>query len=414
MNFVEDFVGRVLEVVTGQRERGWNLIAMRKPTEKLSQGDFSFPTDLRIWGQCLLDRDNGNGSGDVFSYRGIDPEEIVRRSQGEKWDLPVERVEVQKNRCIVFLDRRTAFKNVIIRTLKRDEEDCEGIEEKSVFVEEISEDNQTLTDFRGILLRKVLLNLLARSRKYSRAPQRTDADISCTITSKSSAEVASGSKKIIPGVVLDSRTRKKSSSATWMEILEAKVKECELVARHRYGFRGPGGDSQAGKMFENLGKAILTLELVEAKPTSPVAFGGSSSRSGSFILYNSARMETLLEAFRTRNFPETPDFSEIDFSLLSEPEEWIILLNFVASEQWMIEKSLCELPLGRISPHLVCSFLQSLVTIFSTYYRRVQILTDNRQHLLQVLHCRIVLLRALRKVFNRTLALLDIAPVAKM
>ncbi|XP_059609417.1 uncharacterized protein LOC132256861 [Phlebotomus argentipes] len=407
MALLDDFVGNLLETVTGQKEKGWNLVVMRKPTEKLLCGDFSFPTDFRIWRKCLQIRDDF--SGDIFAYRRVSPEEIVQKSADAGWSLPVEKVEVLKNRCVIFLNRSETFKRVIKHTLESDLEFPVKEGKKTIFLEEIQEASDTLTDYRGILLRDVFSNLLKRSRKFTQVLDRTNADISYVITSKSSAEVIPGMKRILPGVVLDAKTGKKSSSVAWTQCLEEKVRECELVARHRYGFRGPG-DSQ----FENLGRATLCLEMLEAKPTSPVAFGGSSSRGGAFILYNSARMETLLETFKARNFPEAPKLEDVDFGMLSESEEWVILLNFIIGEEWMIEKSLCELELGRISPHLVCSFLQSLVTVFSAYYRRVQILTDNRQHLLTTIHARIVLLRALRKVFNRTLAVLNISPVAKM
>uniref|UniRef100_A0A1B0GJL2 DALR anticodon binding domain-containing protein n=2 Tax=Lutzomyia longipalpis TaxID=7200 RepID=A0A1B0GJL2_LUTLO len=412
MAFIEEFVGQLLQLLTNQREKGWSLVSMRKPNEKLSQGDFSFPTDFRIWRDCFPE-EYKNFSGDLFTHCAIKPEEIQIKSKEGCWNLPVEKVEVIKNRCIIFLDRKETFRNVLLKVMNSPEGIGREGSPKRVFMEEISSDSQTLTDFRGILLRKVLVNILGRSRKYIEVHKRDNADVTCVITSKSSTEVVEGDVKILPGVVLDSRTGKKLSKHTWTECLEQKMKECELVARHRYGFRGPG-DSQAGKMFEVLGTATMTLELLEAKPTSPVAYGGTSSRGGAFILYNSARMETLLEQFKARNFPEAPPLEEIDFSLLSEPEEWILLLNFIASEEWMIEKCISEIEIGRVSPHLICSFLHNFVTIFSAYYRRVQILTDNRKHLLKTLHARIHLLRALRMIFNRTLALLDIQPVAKM
>ncbi|GAB0091389.1 uncharacterized protein DMENIID0001_062280 [Sergentomyia squamirostris] len=417
MNLIEEFVGNVLEELTGQRDKGWNLIVMRKPTEKISFGDFSFHTDIRCWREFGAPGKCEKTPTDIFTHLGIDfdvfSRDLIIKSHKEEWNLPIERMEMNKSRCIIFLDRKESFRKVISHVLNPKPELKQVIAKKTVFLEALTESSQTLTDFRGILLRKILINLIQRSRRYTQVSQRQDAIMACSIVMKSSQEIPPGDVKILPGTVLDSVTRRKSPVTSYPDYLEQKVKECELVARHRYGYRGPG-DAEDQKKFENMGRASLTLELMEAKHSSPVACGESASRSGAFILYNSARMETLLETFQRRNFPETLELSEVDFSLLAEPEEWILLINFIASEEWIVEKSLGELEKERISPHLIVSELHSLVNVFSAYYRRVQILTDNRHQLLPTVHARILLLRALRKVFNRILQLLEIDPVAKM
>lgn len=195
----------------------------------------------------------------------------------------------------------------------------------------------------------------------------------------------------------------------------------QLMAQHKYGIR-----VQSEKVFidliEKLGRAAVTVDLLEVKHSSPVGLstlvGHSSSKGASFILYNSARLETLFRTFEKQvadgYYAEMPPFEEIDLSLLKEEEEWQLCFNFILNFPYMIERSIGELELGRISLHTICSFLNNLVSLFSVYYRRVRILTENRTQLIPVMYARLYLLKALRIVFNKTLRLLNIEPVTQM
>lgn len=88
---------------------------------------------------------------------------------------------------------------------------------------------------------------------------------------------------------------------------------------------------------------------------------------------------------------------------------------------------------AKINVHNLCTFLDSLCSIFSVYYRRVRILTvyfssghiisilililllqEPRQHLFLVLHARIYLLKAIEIILHHALGLLNISPVTQM
>ena len=190
------------------------------------------------------------------------------------------------------------------------------------------------------------------------------------------------------------------------------------MAQHKYGLR-VNNEKVFKDLIDKLGMAAVTVDLLEVKHSSPVNLnitGCSSSKGAAFILYNSARLETLLRLFdekvKSGYFPELPDFDDINIDLLKEEEEWELLLTYIIGFPSMINRATNDLT--RISPHLICSFLSGLVGTFSIYYRRVRILTENRSQLLPTLYARIYLLKCLQIILNKSLALLDIRPINRM
>lgn len=100
----------------------------------------------------------------------------------------------------------------------------------------------------------------------------------------------------------------------------------QLMAQHKYGLRVKN-EEFFKTLIDRLGKAAVTIDLLEAKPSSSVKLvmtGCPTGRSkgAAFILYNSARIETLLKKYdhgvATRYYPETLPFECVDFGLLKE------------------------------------------------------------------------------------------------
>lgn len=98
-----------------------------------------------------------------------------------------------------------------------------------------------------------------------------------------------------------------------------------------------------------------------------------------FILYNCARLETLLRTFKSRcdskYYGVLPDLNNVDFSLLKEEEEWELFFVFVLQFQSMVKNVIGDIGSGIIRIHLLCKFITNLSNLFSGYYRRVRILT---------------------------------------
>lgn len=102
----------------------------------------------------------------------------------------------------------------------------------------------------------------------------------------------------------------------------------------------------------------------------------------SFILYNSARIETLLRTFEERvqqsTYEQLPALDDINLSLLNEEEEWQLLYGFIFQFPNLIERVVEQIEHGSCATHLIIRFLSEFVGVFSVYYRRIRILTVSK------------------------------------
>lgn len=97
-----------------------------------------------------------------------------------------------------------------------------------------------------------------------------------------------------------------------------------LMALHKYGVRVKQ-DARFCDLMRRLGNAAVIVDLLEVKHTSPVQIirnGQGSTKGASFILYNSARLESILRTFEERierqAYDPAPEINDIDWSLLNE------------------------------------------------------------------------------------------------
>ena len=139
----------------------------------------------------------------------------------------------------------------------------------------------------------------------------------------------------------------------------------------------------------------------------------TSNPSSNFVLYNLARMKQILRTFDqlvvTGHYPQLPEMKKIDFHLLTEPEEWELMFNFLLSYQDVVTD--CS---KSLSVHKLVTFLSSLASTFSRYYNRVKILKDPLPHLTPAVHAKIYFVKEISSVLISALGLLNISFVAKM
>lgn len=169
------------------------------------------------------------------------------------------------------------------------------------------------------------------------------------------------------------------------------------------------------ELMKKLGKAAASLDMIEVKHSSVLRL--TSNPKQAFILYNSARIETLISTFdemvQTNYYPALPQLNDVNLELLSEPLEWEILKHLLSFPD-VIEKSLGDIVNGKIALHNLYKYLVGFVNSFSVYYSKKKILLENRPHLVPLVHAKIHLLKAIRKILNMTLDLFDIEPVKFM
>lgn len=139
--------------------------------------------------------------------------------------------------------------------------------------------------------------------------------------------------------------------------------------------------------FDILSVATIKFEMLSTAPQGQLLLAHSTistkgTKSGTFVMYNCARLATLFEGYKHGMeqglYPTFPLVSSLDFSLLHDEGEWLLLFNSVLPFLDLLSQtvSLASTP-GLHIPvrtEMVCKFLVQLSMDFSSYYNRVHIL----------------------------------------
>ncbi|XP_036341287.1 uncharacterized protein LOC118750665 [Rhagoletis pomonella] len=424
---------------------------IRVHREKLEpHGEFSFPCSLDLWKNCC--KETGYKIREVAFAMFTEGEEDTSNAAKQKflnaaacWEFPIERIRIDKERCFLFLQRRVAM-GMLLRevlkekthtrrygNLKKDPNLCVLISSTKQPEEEVKE----LSFYRAKLLEAILRRVL----EYSQWTVVTEEDgidakkgngpsvLQLTVTSTAGKPLPHPT--VIPpsklryatirsGLVIDPLTGKMTKLKT-SEYLSCRSNDMCLMAMHKYGVRVKD-DSRFNALLTRLGAAAVTVDLMEVRFSSPVQIirsGKGSTKGAAFILYNSARLESLLRRFDEKvengDYGDLPSLDNIDWTLLDEEEEWQLVFSYIFAFPNLIENCLERIEKGICAVHTIIRFLGDLASLFSVYYRRIRILTqETREHLLPCVYARIYLVKAVREILNRTLALLDIEPVQFM
>lgn len=269
-------------------------------------------------------------------------------------------------------------------------------------------DQENLCNYRIKLVHDCLQNVLQLIKFTS-----NESKLILSVTGASSSTTSS----VKCGLVVENQTKKvcelKSS-----EYIELRSTVMRLIATHRNGMRSKEGFKE---MVAKLGLAAVSIDLLEVKHTSPVQInrtGQGCTKGVSFILYNSARLETLLRIFdaavQSGNYSRLPKLEEIDFNLLNGNEEWQLIFSYIFTFPHIIKRCVSDLNKGHFPIHNIIQYIQGLVALFSVYYRRTKILTQSIDHLMPVTHARIYLLKCVQHILNMSLSILNIEPVQIM
>ncbi|XP_049496352.1 DALR anticodon-binding domain-containing protein 3 isoform X4 [Panthera uncia] len=171
----------------------------------------------------------------------------------------------------------------------------------------------------------------------------------------------------------------------YYELRHAQVCKASAVKHGRDLARDPAWT----EVFSVLSVATIKFEMLSTAPHGQLllALADSSistkgTKSGTFVMYNCARLATLFEGYRHSMeqglYPTFPPVSSLDFSVLQDE---------------------------------MCKFLVQLSMDFSSYYNRIHILGAPRPHLFGQMFARLQLLRAVREVLHTGLATLGLPPL---
>uniref|UniRef100_A0A452VFQ1 DALR anticodon binding domain containing 3 n=1 Tax=Ursus maritimus TaxID=29073 RepID=A0A452VFQ1_URSMA len=181
------------------------------------------------------------------------------------------------------------------------------------------------------------------------------------------------------------------------------------------------------EVFSVLSVATIKFEMLSTAPQSQLLLAladGSVStkgtKSGTFVMYNCARLATLFDGYEHSMeqglYPTFPPVSSLDFSLLQDEGEWLLLFNGVLPFPDLLSQTAalaCAAPGLHTTARteMMCKFLVQLSMDFSSYYNRVHILGEPRPHLFGQMFARLQLLRAVREVLHAGLATLGLPPL---
>ncbi|XP_055912180.1 DALR anticodon-binding domain-containing protein 3 [Eupeodes corollae] len=394
---------------------------------KLNQiGDISFPLSSEIWENYfkipIIDRENN-----IFGFESDTEKEALLQKLKEfsqNWKYPLAEVKLQKDRCALFLGRKHCIEMFINQVLTSNNYGLQLKDPKKRYrLSEfrVSDGTEGLSEYRARLVHRTLKKLLMYSN-WSEANDKlsgSKVEVVSVVTKVPNADSQERVIAIRCGNVLDPQDGKLARIAP-AEYISLRSTDMRLMAMHKYGIRVKD-DQKFCELFRRLGEAAVTVDLLEVKPSSPVNMirsGQGSTKGASFILYNSARLETLLRTFEekitTGIYEKLPPLSNVDFSLLSNEEEWELLYGYIFGFTNLVNRCTENFVSGSCGVHYLIKYLDGLVSTFSVYYRRVRILTETRAHLMPHVYARIYLLKAVRQIFNMSLALLDIEPVEFM
>lgn len=328
----------------GRPDLGCNIIKQRHD-QLAEQGDASFPLDMTVWRRFIKNQEEGD-------HLQFDEQELIHQSQD--WKLPVQRVVRIDNSCRIYFHRTKAIRKYF--NLKRESSSA------SFFDPTDKPIDSDINAYRRRIVNESHKRLLTIHKANGQSLSEDLSKIAFKI-----------------GSCFDSDT-KKPFPLTTQHYLSKRSTDMQLIAQHKYGLRMQN-EKYLKDLVALLGAAAVTVDLLEARTSGPVFLAtksnqatATSSKGASFILYNSARIETLFRVFEERlqcgYYPPVPEV--IDWSLLCEENEWKLFYNFLVEYEDVLQRTVCG---KEIQIHNLCSFLYKLVGQFSVYYRRTKILT---------------------------------------
>ncbi|XP_045153454.1 DALR anticodon-binding domain-containing protein 3 isoform X2 [Echinops telfairi] len=145
---------------------------------------------------------------------------------------------------------------------------------------------------------------------------------------------------------------------------------------------------------QSLSVATVKFEMLSTAPQSQLlltladSVSTKGTKSGTFVMYNCARLATLFESYKRSMaqglYPAFPPVSSLDFSLLRDEGEWLLLFNSVLPFPDLLSQAagLAYAAPGRhiaARTETICRFLVQLSMDVSSYYNRVHILGVSTQ-----------------------------------
>uniref|UniRef100_A0A182XVK6 DALR anticodon binding domain-containing protein n=1 Tax=Anopheles stephensi TaxID=30069 RepID=A0A182XVK6_ANOST len=343
------------------------------------------------------------------------------------WPLPISAIVSCGSSANVWLDRTVAFRAAL--TLQEWTGHQRPLNVQKVYVEEPTTneyDTISMTEFRANVLRSTIKKCFQHGG-YTLVENADllDNDIPSDvmhvkIVHQRSKSTPQPQVEVLCGVVL---TGLETQNAA--QYIQLRADDMHLTALHRYGLRLPDA-SKLRALVTSLGRSAAIVDMLQTKHTNVIDMrtreeimrNHCTSKGASFILYNYARLATILnkhaKLVEQGLAPDLPPIHEIDFSLLIEPEEWQLLYAYLLRFPDTVRLTIGYGKSPQIAPYHMLNFTLCMIKCLSKYYRRVRILTDNRPRLQPVMSARLCLIRAVFDMLKVILDIFDLEPVEEM
>ncbi|XP_016962796.1 uncharacterized protein LOC108033107 [Drosophila biarmipes] len=401
---------------------------LRYNNEELAeQGDFSLAAISRYWLNfaskqgCML-----RSQAELLLPGEEQRQQLIEQSK--EWLFPLAEVTVlRKERYALHFQRRPIITHVLksVLTLAGDYgRPLKTAQSPTMWVQlrtnarVTADGHQELRDYRLGQLHKILLRLVDYSGWRLVEQEARQEGTLCVIveSQKCCQQQAKDHVCLVSGPVLEP-VKKTATALSVKDYLELRSTHMRLIAMHRSGIR-PSGMSNLDSLMQRLGEAAVIVDLFEVRHVSAaivVRNGIGSSKGASYILYNSARLETLMRTFagmvNAGVYEPLPPLGEIDLSILEDDMDWQLIYGYLLHFPELIESVMDNLQQGQCSVHLLIRYLDNLASAFSRYYRHKKVLVQKRDQLMPMVYARMYLVMAVRQVLNTALSLLGIEPV---
>jgi hypothetical protein len=216
-----DFYKDIFSILTVDSvyDAKFNLIKKHKSS---IGGDFSFVTDIQVWRKYL--RVPLDECTNILEFAGGGDEQVgLEKLRAASFRFPIERISLEKNRCLLFLQRSAAFQMVIPLVLDANY----GKMPKTQLVKLGGDfvyddlDRRTISQHRASVIKSVLTRLIAYSRFELTTTEGDGDGLAFFVTNKStSKECGEKYRKIMCGTVTDSKNGNKVAEVTAAEYIK--------------------------------------------------------------------------------------------------------------------------------------------------------------------------------------------------
>ncbi|CRK98113.1 CLUMA_CG011481, isoform A [Clunio marinus] len=245
------------------------------------------------------------------------------------WTFKIVEVIIKNNSCFFNIERSSCITKTVREIFMNSNFGMsEKFNDESVNVEcKYAEDESSLLSYRKKLIGDVMRNLICYSKyAYTNEPSNAKYQvIVTTVANLKNLEASTRQKFVLCAAILDPKTKKKIQTSL-TEYLSKRSQDMHLISIHKYGIRVKTDDAFK-ELIERLGKNATNLDILEVKHSSALILTSNSKQE--FILYNSARLERIMESFNKKvdekYYEKLPHLNNIDLSVLNEEEEWKLI-----------------------------------------------------------------------------------------